>query len=138
MLQVEYYCNEVPEPLLGVGKGKKNKSNHCTWTHDKEKFAHVFALHLLLAELDLYEWLHRSEELPPCPVLHAAVLVDVLLNAADRQILNLKAHMKDGSRQTGRHGTNRCIKGPVWTIEWCLVAVVSELLGLRCVNALVF
>lgn len=116
MLQVNYYCNKDPETHLKKTTNKNNKSNRCTWTHGRKKSSHVFALHLLLAELDLNEWLHCGEELPPWPVLHAAVLVDVLLDAADRQILNLKTQMKDSSQKTGQHNRNRRVKGIVQVI----------------------
>lgn len=58
--------------------------------HHTERSAHVFASHLILSELDLNEGLDCGEELPPWPVLHTTVLVDVFLDAADGQILNLK------------------------------------------------
>jgi len=52
--------------------------------HHTEKPPHVFASHLLLGELDLNEGLDCGEEFPPWPVLHAAVLLDVFLEAMDR------------------------------------------------------
>lgn len=61
-----------------------------------ERIAHVFVSHLFLRELDLYKWLHCSEEFPPWPVLYAMVLFNVLLNASDCQILNLHTHMQKG------------------------------------------
>lgn len=61
----------------------------------KGKSAHIFALHLLLGELNLDEGLHGGEELPPRPVLHATVLIDVLLDAADCQILNLNTRVRE-------------------------------------------
>lgn len=52
--------------------------------------AHVFAADLLLRQLDLDEGPDGGEEPPPGPVLHAVVLLDVLLDAADGQILDLQ------------------------------------------------
>lgn len=57
-----------------------------------ERSAHVFASHLLLCELDLNEGLDRCEKLPPWPVLHTMILLDVFLDAPDCQILNLKTY----------------------------------------------
>lgn len=51
---------------------------------------HVLATDLLLGELHLDEGPHGGEELPPGPVLHPFVLLDVLLHAADGQILDLQ------------------------------------------------
>lgn len=45
---------------------------------------HIFSSDLVLAELDLDERTHVGEELPPGPVLHTPVLLDVLLDATDR------------------------------------------------------
>lgn len=50
---------------------------------------YVFAADLLLGQLHLDERPHGGEDLPPGPVLHAAVLLDVLLDAADGQVLDL-------------------------------------------------
>lgn len=74
----------------------------------KGKSAHVFALHLLLGELNLDEGLHCGEELPPRPVLHATVLIDVLLDAADGQILNLNTHTRERTVTKQECGTNLC------------------------------
>lgn len=52
--------------------------------------AHVFAADLLLRQLDLDEGPDGGEEPPPGPVLHTVVLLDVLLDAADGQILDLQ------------------------------------------------
>lgn len=65
--------------------------------YQTKRSAHVFASHLLLGELDLNEGLHCGEELPPRPVLHATVLVDVLLDATDCQILNLNTQMEEAA-----------------------------------------
>lgn len=51
---------------------------------------HVFAADLLLRQLDLDEGPDSGEEPPPGPVLHAVVLLDVLLDAANGQILDLQ------------------------------------------------
>lgn len=51
---------------------------------------HVFAADLLLGQLDLDQGSDGGEEPPPGPALHAAVLLDVLLDAADGQVLDLK------------------------------------------------
>lgn len=50
---------------------------------------HVFAADLLLGQLDLDQGSDGGEELPPGPALHAPVLLDVLLDAADGQVLDL-------------------------------------------------
>lgn len=52
--------------------------------------AYVFAADLLLRQLDLDEGPDGGEEPPPGPVLHAVVLLDVLLDAADGQVLDLQ------------------------------------------------
>lgn len=64
--------------------------------HRTERSAHVFATHLILSELDLNERLDCGEDLPPWPVLHAVVLLDVFLDAADCKILNLHAKSRRG------------------------------------------
>lgn len=51
--------------------------------YQTERSAHVFASHLLLGELDLDKGLDCGEELPPWPVLHTVVLLDVFLDATD-------------------------------------------------------
>lgn len=59
---------------------------------------HVFASQMLLGELHLDEGLHRGEEPPPLPVLHPTVLLNVLLDAADRQILDLNTGRRSAER----------------------------------------
>ena len=73
--------------------------------HKTERSPHVFASHLILSELDLNEGLDCGEDPPPWPVLHTTVLVDVLLDAADRQILNLNTHTE--KKQSSKRNTNR-------------------------------
>lgn len=51
--------------------------------YQTERSAHVFALHLLLGEMDLNEGLDCGEELPPRPALHTTVLLNVFLDAPD-------------------------------------------------------
>lgn len=68
---------------------------------------HVLATDLLLSELHLDEGPHGGEELPPGPVLHPFVLLDVLLHAADGQILDLHQGTASGlgyHRPTGMRG----------------------------------
>lgn len=68
---------EVDLRLSNFYKGLKG------WMCQRERSAHVFASHLLLGELDFNEGLDCGEELPPWPVLHTTVLVDVLLDTTD-------------------------------------------------------
>lgn len=72
--------------------------------HQTERSTHVFASHLLLCELDLNERLSCGEELPPWPVLHATVLLDVSLDATDCQILNLNTHTERQSPKRHMYG----------------------------------
>lgn len=72
--------------------------------YQTKRSAHVFSSHLLLSELDLNEGLHCGEELPPWPVLHATVLVDVFLDATDCQILNLNTRT---GKQSPKRNTYR-------------------------------
>lgn len=58
---------------------------------------HVFAADLLLRQLNLNQRSDGGEQFPPRPALHAAVLLYVLLDAADSQILDL----------THKHGDTR-------------------------------
>lgn len=50
---------------------------------------HVFSADLFLGELHLYQRSDRGQQLPPRPVFHAAILLYVLLDAADGHILDL-------------------------------------------------
>lgn len=52
--------------------------------------AYVFSADLLFRELHLNERTDSGEDLPPWPSLHSSVLFNVLLNATDRQVLDLK------------------------------------------------
>lgn len=52
--------------------------------------AYVFAADLLLCQLNFDEWTDGGKNLPPRPALHTPVLLDVFLNAADCQVLDLK------------------------------------------------
>lgn len=69
---------------------------------------HIFAPDLLLAELDLDKRTHVSEELPPGPVFHTPVLLDVLLDAADRQILDLFGREGERNRDGEKRKTFVC------------------------------
>lgn len=57
-----------------------------------ERLAHIFASHLFLGELDLNERLNCTEELPPRPVFHTTILLDVFLNAPDCKVLDLNTY----------------------------------------------
>lgn len=71
-------------------KTDKQKRLKGRWTDSRESGrTHVFASDLLLTELDLDERAHGGEDLPPGPVLHTPVLLNVLLDAADCQVLDL-------------------------------------------------
>ena len=64
---------------------------------------HVFASDLILSELHLDERAHRGEELPPGPALHSMILLDVLLNTADGQVLDLlQQRERERERERGR------------------------------------
>lgn len=65
---------------------------------------HVFAADLLLRQLNLNQRSDGGEKFPPWPALHAAVLLYVLLDAADGQILDL-AH-----KNTDAHGKKTTLK----------------------------
>lgn len=54
--------------------------------------AYVFSTDLLFRELHLNERTDSGEDLPPWPPLHPPVLLNVLLDAADRQVLDLKGN----------------------------------------------
>lgn len=60
---------------------------------------YVFAPDLLLGQLYLDEGSHGGEELPPGPVLHSFVLLDVLLHAANGQVLDLGGCGVGGTEQ---------------------------------------
>lgn len=54
------------------------------------KKTHVFSSNLFFGELNFYKRSYGGEELPPRPVLHATILLNVLLDATDGQILDLR------------------------------------------------
>lgn len=77
---------------------------------------HVFAADLVLGELHLDEGPHRGEELPPGPILHPFVLLDVLLHAPDGQILDLcRARGQHGA--WGQYGAASRAKWGVWVLS---------------------
>lgn len=54
------------------------------------KKTHIFSSNLFFGELNLYKRSYSGEKLPPRPVLHAMILLNVLLDATDGQILDLR------------------------------------------------
>lgn len=58
-------------------------------------YAYVLAADLFLSELHLYQRSDGGEELPPWPAFHTTILLDVLLDAADGQILDLSHTAED-------------------------------------------
>lgn len=55
----------------------------------KRDHTHIFAPNLVLRQLNFNEGPDGGEELPPGPVLHTLVLLDVLLHAPNSQVLDL-------------------------------------------------
>lgn len=85
-------------PLCGLNKGALGSQGQVgkTLAHVDEvqpspprAVPYVFVPDLLFRQLDLDEGSHGGEELPPGPVLHPFVLLDVLLHAANGQVLDL-------------------------------------------------
>lgn len=61
--------------------------------HEKKnnmKKTHVFSSNLFFGELNLNKRSYCGEKLPPRPVLHAMILLNVLLDATYGQILDLR------------------------------------------------
>lgn len=69
--------------ILPVKGNTFKKHIKCLKIRRVGKFAHVFIPHLFLCELDFNEGLDCGKELPPGPVLHSTVLLDVFLNTPD-------------------------------------------------------
>ncbi len=75
-----------------------SKGKTCTWHAYLERLkwlakmtgTYVFAADLFLCKLNLDERTDGGEDLPPRPAFHTPVLLDVFLDAADCQVLDLK------------------------------------------------
>lgn len=55
----------------------------------RDRDTHIFSSNLFLCELHLDKRPYGGEQLPPGPALHSLVLLDVLLDAADGQVVGL-------------------------------------------------
>lgn len=62
---------------------------------DRDRDTHVFSSDLFLCELRLNEGPYSCKQLPPGPALHSFVLRDVLLDAADGQVMGLPSTQRE-------------------------------------------
>ena len=62
---------------------------------DRDRDTHAFSSDLFLCELHLNEGPYSGKQLPPGPALHSFILLDVLLDAADGQVMGLPSTQRE-------------------------------------------